>query len=103
MKDTQIKIHIERDYSYVEFDAVIDLETGSGMPDVAVLSDIWNTLPAKNDDTPKTPSAGKSAEARPRREPPATAAQRRLLEKAGEWKDGLTKAQASTILTQLGY
>lgn len=103
MKETTIKIHIERDYSYAEFDALIDLDTGDGMPEASILSNIWNTLPAKNEDTARSAESSKSSEARTRKEPPATAAQRRLLEKSGEWKDGITKAQATTILTKLGY
>lgn len=99
MKDIQIKIHIERDYSYAEFDALVNIETGEGMPEASVLAEIWNTLPAKNDESAPKPKAAE----RPRREPPATAAQRRLLEKAGEWKEGTTKAEATTILTKLGY
>lgn len=100
MKETTIKIHIERDYSFVEFDSVIDLDTGDGMPDPEIISGIWAALPAK--DNSGAPSA-KSSAPRPRREPPATPAQRRLLEKEGEWKDGITKAEASKILSGLGY
>lgn len=102
MKETIVKIHIERDYSYVEFDAAIDLDTGAGLPDKETLSDIWNKLPPK-DDFVRAPGEAKNSTPPPRREPPATAAQRRLLEKAGEWKEGISKAEATTILTKLGY
>lgn len=114
-KTTPIKIHISRDFSFAEFETVFDPVTGEGLPTFEDLARIFDRLPPK--DCPpigrnglrETPgSAGRSAareklrEER-RKEPPATANQRRVLERYGEWREGMSKAEASEALRTLGF
>lgn len=116
-KGVQIKIHISRDFSFAEFDITIDPITLDGMPTQHQLLQIWERLPSK-DQQPKDANGlfpdprnaqidakgERKTEERmgKRREPPATANQRRVLERYGEWQDGLTAAEASKKLTELG-
>lgn len=113
MSKTMIKIHISRDFSYVEFEVEADIHTGEGLPDHNSLAALWDKLPGK--DTPpvgsnglrETPESYTRSRDRSERggikEPPATANQRRLLESLGEWRQGMTKAEASAALTKAGY
>lgn len=116
MKNTKVKVHIERDYSYAEFEVLIDMETLEGFPTKEDFAEIFGSLPGKEDAPKKpvdklemTPDSRAEWEAKQQRraarhaEPPATAAQRRLLEKNGEWREGMTKSQASKALDDLGY
>lgn len=109
-KENPIKIHIERDYSFVELDVLADISTGNGLPTGDQLRMLFDMLPGK--DTQPISSNGlretsesskrNAAKGVTRREPLATANQRRVLEKYGEWEEGMTKAEASRILSELG-
>ena len=86
-----IKIHISRDFSFAEFDIPFDPNTGNGLPSAEQLAAIWDKLPGKDTQpvgdnglrpTPDTAKRQASREKRreevnARRDPPATAAQRR--------------------------
>lgn len=110
MKEVSIKIHIERDFSFAEFEITADLLTGEGLPQAEELRQIWDRLPSK-DTQPvgpnglrQTPESVKRNEAKGvrRADPPATANQRRVLERYGEWEEGMSKSDASRILSELG-
>lgn len=105
-----VKIHIEKDYSFIEFEVEADPATGEGMPDRTVLRSMWDKLPAKDTqpiganglrETPAS-AARNQAKGVKRVEPPATANQRRVLERYGEWQEGMTKSEASRILSEIG-
>lgn len=108
-----IKIHISRDFSFAEFDTEFNPQTGEGLPTREELLRIFDRLPGKNDE--KLPSGLRATEdniryekrqekkAAARREPPATANQRRVLERYGEWRDNMTQAEASQRLSELGF
>lgn len=100
MEKTTLKIHIERDFSFAEFEVDYDPYTGEGLPLPAVLTQIWNRLPTKVAES--TPARG-NTQRNSRQEPLATANQRRLLEHLGAWEDGITKSEASKILREMGY
>ena len=115
MKETLIKIHISRDFSFAEFDILADVETGEGLPAAQQLARIWDKLPAK-DTQPiganglrETPDSAKKTAAKQQRrddrrqEPAATPNQRRVLERYGEWEEGMTKSEASAKLRDLGF
>lgn len=101
-----IKVHIERDFSFMEFEVEYDLNTGSGMPPQALLQSFWDKLPGK-------PLAPKEYSPPPRmdghsrstgsRLSMATPAQRRVLERYGQWREGLTQEEASSLLSSLGF
>lgn len=108
-KKTIIKIHLDRDFSSIEFEVMADPSTGEGIPTSEELARIWERLPQKNtqpigtNGLRQTPeSAKRNADKSVKREPPATANQKRVLEKYGEWEEGMTKSQASRILSELG-
>lgn len=106
-----IKIHISRDFSFAEFDADFDPKTGDGLPSNEELSRIYDMLPAKSagGDAPdgKTPprSSGRTSDQRRcgNKDTMATANQRRVLERYGEWEEGMTRSEASKILSELGF
>lgn len=105
-----LKIHIEKDYSFVEFEARADLSTGNGLPNTEEILKLYDLLPGKStqpigaNGLRQTPGSAErnAAKGVKRREPPATANQKRVLEKYGEWEEGMTKAEASQILSELG-
>lgn len=100
MEKTTLKIHIERDFSFAEFEVDYDPRTGEGLPRSALLMDIWDKLPTKAvESAPMRANTQRNC----RQDPPATANQRRLLEHLGAWEDGLTKSEASKILREMGY
>lgn len=114
MKELQVKIHVSRDFSYAEFDVLCDPLTGEGLPKAEDLRRIYDMLPEKNTQpiganglrqTPESAQRNeeKDGQKRRRNDPPATANQRRVLERYGEWRDGLTKSEASDILQDLGF
>lgn len=114
MKELQVKIHVSRDFSFAEFDVLCDPFTGEGLPKAEDLRRIYDMLPEKNTqpmgsnglrETPESAQRNQHQEARQRRfnDPPATANQRRVLERYGEWRDGMTKSEASDILQRLGF
>lgn len=105
-----LKIHIEKAYSFVEFEVTADISNGNGLPNAEELLKIYDLLPEKDTQpiganglrqTPES-AAKNAAKGGIRREPPATANQRRVLERYGEWEEGMTKAEASRILSELG-
>lgn len=105
-----LKIHIEKDYSFVEFEVSADLSTSNGLPDAEELRKLFDLIPGKDTqpigrnglrETPES-AARNVAKGVKHREPPATANQKRVLEKYGEWEEGMTKAKASRILSELG-
>lgn len=110
-----IKIHISRDFSFAEFDAEFDPHTGEGLPTAEDLARIFDRLPAKDTqpiganglrptpDTVRRQERREERRAESRKEPPATAAQRRTLERYGEWEEGMSKSEASAALTRLGF
>ena len=113
-----IKIHIERDFSFAEFETQYDPLTGEGLPEREELLKIYDMLPGKGTqpvgsnglrETPDSARKSQAAAARrqqaldARREPPATSAQRRLLQNNGAWVDGMTKAEATKVLTEMGF
>ncbi len=109
-----IKFHISRDFSFVEFDTEFDPKTGEGLPTQTELLNIWDRLPAKDtqaigpnglretQESAKRMAAQYPQQSGYRKEPLATANQRRVLERYGEWKEGMTKAEASKVLDGLG-
>lgn len=106
MGKTTIKIHISRDFSFAEFDLEYDPESGEGLPTRNQLLSIWDRLPEKETNrVPAEDSAVMQVKAKQKAsyEPAATANQRRLLEHLGLWCQGLTRAEASKILTEEGY
>lgn len=109
-----IKIHISRDFSFAEFETEFDPTTGEGLPSHEDLLRIWDKLPER-DTQPiganglrETPDSARRAASKSerrsdvRRDLPATANQRRVLERYGEWEDGMTKIEASKALSKLG-
>lgn len=110
-----IKIHVSRDFSFAEFDTLFDPATGEGLPTAEELARIFDRLPAKDTqpigqnglretpDSAKRTASKRERREESRRELPATAAQRRTLERYGEWRDGMTKSEASAALTKLGF
>lgn len=109
-KQVTIKIHISRDFSFAEFDAVFDPETGEGLPSHEDLCRIYEMLPAKESQANNTPKkdpqqAAPKQAAKPERgrQLPATANQRRVLERYGEWEEGMTRSEASKLLSELGF
>lgn len=111
-----LKIHISRDFSFAEFEVEFDPTSLTGLPTNEQLCAIWDRLPGKDmqpigpNGLRETPdSARRSArieanrgERRADREPLATANQRRVLERYGQWEEGMTKSEASKILDRLG-
>lgn len=110
MEPRTVKIHVERDFSFVEFEIMADPFTGEGFPSPEQLRCVWDKLPEKGtqpvggNGLRQTPASAtrnlKRGITRP--DPPATANQRRVLEAYGEWQDGMTKSEATRILTELG-
>lgn len=116
---TKIKIHVSRDFSFAEFEVEFDPATGEGMPSHEQLCRVFDMLPAKDTqpigENGMRPIYDKAAakreenkrareEERQRRaDPPATANQRRLLQKYGKWEEDMTKAEASAALKKLGF
>lgn len=102
-----IKVHIERDFSFMEFEVDYDLQTGVGLPPVALLQSFWDSLPGKPAAPKEVLPPPRGGSIHPRgtasRAPQATAAQRRVLERHGQWRDGLTQEEASSLLTSLGF
>lgn len=112
MEKIIVKIHVCRDFSFAEFDVSCDPFTGDGLPSAEDLRRIYDMLPEKNTqpiganglrETPESAQRNQQREAsRRRNEPPATANQRRVLQRYGEWREGMTKSEASDILSELG-
>lgn len=109
-KEYNIKIHIEKDYSFLELEILADITSGDGLPEVEHLRRLFDLLPSK-DTQPigpnglrQTPGSAQrnAAKGIQRKDPPATANQRRVLERYGEWEEGMTKVEASRILSELG-
>lgn len=108
-----LKIHISRDFSFAEFDIDFDLTTGKGLPTQEQLLQIFDRLPSKESEklpsglraTPDNIRHEKSQQKKEGacRQPPATANQRRVLERYGEWRDGMTQSEASKRLCDLGF
>lgn len=108
-----VKIHISRDFSFCEFEVEANIATGEGLPTAEQLCKIFDRLPSK-DTQPlgptglrEQPSSAKRTAARASRpeqaELPATPNQRRVLERYGEWVEGMTRPQASQALKELGF
>lgn len=101
-----LKVHIERDYSYIEF----EIQSGEEIPPREYLLSLWDRLPGKDTqpiganglrETPDS-AARNRAKGVKRIDPPATPNQRRVLVQYGKWYDGMTKNEASRILTEMG-
>lgn len=97
-----MKFHIERDFNYVEFELPDEPDDLSALK--AQLQRLYSLLPGKLASENKKPvSEVKPAGQPPRREPKATANQIRLLERNGYDGTNMTAAEASRLLTELGY
>lgn len=113
MTEFTIKVHISRDFSFAEFELLADPFTGEGLPSAEDLRRIYDLLPEKNTQplgsnglrqTPETAQRNQQRSSQRRNsDPPATANQRRVLERYGEWRPGMTQSEASDILTKLGW
>lgn len=101
-----IKVHIERDFSFMEFEIEYNFSTGEGLPPQALLQSFWERLPGKPTPTESKlspPPINNHSRGGGGRSSMATAAQRRLLERYGQWREGLTQEEASALLTSLGF
>lgn len=101
-----MKIHIERDFNFIE----LELEDKVGFDHSKTdnlrveLQRLYNLLPGKlATENKKAVSELKAAGKPPRTTPKATANQIRLLERNGYDATNMTAADASALLTELGY
>lgn len=101
-----MKIHIERDFSYIEIDVLDEyLLDGDLTPEIKEhIQTIYTLLPGKEQEA-RAPGKSPVPKDKPTKlsAAPATPNQKRLLELNGYETTNMTRTEATKILTELGY